>query len=198
MRRSQKTLVFPGRFPRSEFKRSKNETKVEVERVLGIGILGSVNDFRRDYAPLIKAVDKLSIMNIWPKIFFLGSYVSERSQLVIESFAKCLAFSPSKESPYVEENIIEGFIEQIDVLIAPFSESWGYENGRSSGSIADSYYYQRPLLLPAFARCSYGDFEVNFYANENDLVEKLVSWRSLLAPSSEYFTASEILEFLES
>ena len=193
-------LVFSGRIQKfnyrldqkSPFKLKNTEPPPQL---LGIGILGTLNPERRDYRQLKLALESLEKKGFLPRVYFLGGHVGSDSEKIIELFHDFIQFAPSNESPYVQDNQILLMESEIDILIAPFSQDWGYTQGKSSGSIADAIYLMKPLIVPSFAKRIF-DYEwISYFSTVEELCDLISRFHSLPIPIVDQ-TEGELTSFL--
>lgn len=164
-------------------------------KLLGIGILGTLNSGRRDYRQLKLALESLEKQGYLPRLYFLGGHVGNDSEKVIDLFHKFVQFAPSSESNYVQDTQILLMESEIDILIAPFSENWGYSQGKSSGSIADAIYLMKPLILPRFIKHIF-DYEwISYFSTAEELCDLISRFHSLPLPIVD-LSEGELTSFL--
>lgn len=163
---SKTQIVFCGRQHRSR----QSMKKFVEKNYIGIGLLGTINKEKRNYFEVARAVEMLCSEGISVRVFFLGAYLGNGSQEVLDLFGDFIEFAPSFEQSFVSEKLIEEMIQEVDVFISPMFGSH-YEQGGSSGAVADSVFWQRPLLLPAKFKSNYLQEELYFY----DSIEELKS-----------------------
>jgi len=164
--RDKAQIIFCGRQHRNK---SIISESIETNLV-GIGLLGAINIEKRDYFEVARVAKMLSSDGIFVRAFFLGAYLGKDSQKVLDLFGDCIAFAPNAEQSFVSEILIAEMIQEIDVFISPM-RGLHYEKGGSSGAVADSVFWRRPLLLPEKFKGNYLHEEVYFY----DSIENLKS-----------------------
>jgi hypothetical protein len=192
-------LVFSGRIQKVNYgldQKSPSKLKNAKTKLLGIGILGTLNPERRDYRPLKLALESLEKQGYLPRLYFLGGYVGSASEKVIDLFHKFVQYAPSNESPYVQDTQIMLMESEIDILIAPFSQDWGYSQGKSSGSIADAIYLKKPLILPSFAKHIFNYDWISYYSTVEDLRDLIPRFHSLPIPVGD-LSVGELTSFLK-
>ena len=191
-------LVFSGRMQHFNYgldQKSPFKLKNADTKLLGIGILGTLNSERRDYRQLKLALESLEKQGYLPRLYFLGGHVGSDSEKVIDLFHKFVQFAPSNESNYVQDTQILLMESEIDILIAPFSENWGYSQGKSSGSVADAIYLMKPLILPRFVKHIF-DYEwISYFSTAEELCDLISRFHSLPLPIVD-LSEGELTSFL--
>jgi len=178
---SKPRMVFSGRLPWQEVISNPNtttKTSATRARHIHLGILGSIRNSRRDYSQLLSTLETLDSLGFTAQVSFLGKFINEESMIILRKFSPYLFFHPTEESPIVSEIELVALSQQIDFLISPLSEQWGYEKGWSTGAIADSEFLSLPLLVPKFAGIDAADSSVVSYGSNSELLEILISWPS--------------------
>jgi hypothetical protein len=192
-------LVFSGRFQVPGYKLSQKTTSKTKWRTdpkfIGIGILGTLNPERRDYRQLEIALESLEKQGYRPLLYFLGGYIGNDSEKIIQLFSKFLGFAPNKENSYVLDTQILLMKSEIDILIAPLSQDWGYSQGKSSGSIADAIYLNKPLILPSSAKLIFNYDWISYYSTVDELHDLISMFHSLPLPVAG-LSEGELAEFL--
>lgn len=195
----KETLVFSGRLEHSvgEQKHISEFANEEgrLDSSVGIGILGTLNSERREYGPLLLAVQSLEKQGVEARIYFLGGYVGTDSEYIRTLFGKFVEFGPTKESPYVHDHQMLFLMSKINLLIAPLSKDWGYSAGKSTGAIADAIYFRKPLLMPSFFGYVFQYEWLSLYSNSKELQELIKNHKSLSLPKSDISTY-ELQSFL--
>ncbi len=186
--RLKKTLIFSGRLEqpvsklKQRFEFANNEQQVDLS--VGIGILGTLNSKRREYGQLLLAIQSLEKRGVGVRIYFLGGHVGFDSEQIRTLFRKFVQFGPTEENPYVHDHQLTSLMSNIDLLIAPLSNDWGYSEGKGTGSIADAIYFMKPLLMPSFFRNTFHHEWLSFYSNSEELQDLIVNHKSLALPKS--------------
>lgn len=191
-------LVFSGRIPQRHFRDETHgpEKQNRLNKGIGIGVLGTLNPARRDYTNLLSACKLIESLGETPRIYFLGSYIGPESKPVVELFNKFIAYTPTAKIHYVSEHQINSFIHEIDVFVAPLSNTWDYLNGMSTGSISDAIFYDKPILIPSFLKETYRESDVNFFSNSETLAEKIQNYKQLMLPAGSSVTHQTLRYFL--
>jgi len=196
----QKNLIFSGRLPISAYHQTKRDFQEVIGKStnIGIGVVGTININKRKYEPLKEAIDILLKQNYKVNLFFLGSFIGPSSQDIIEMFSNVIAFCPTARESFVSENTTWSLIDDIDVLISPLSDTWGYHNGKSTGAIADAIFYSKPLLMPSYLEKTFGTSNVNYYENGSDLATKLSDRIFLKFPTVGEITTANLQAYIKS
>jgi hypothetical protein len=190
--RKKPSLVFCGR----QHRKGENRINKVVTNYVGIGLLGTINKDKRNYEEVVSALELLYSQGVSAKAFFLGAHLGDSSQRILDLFGDFVEYAPSYENPFVNENLIEELIEGIDVFLSPMSGSH-YLQGGSSGSIADSVHWQRPLLLPERFRSNYLQEKLYFYNSIEHLAEMLKKKESLIYQGENQVETKILRDFLD-
>ena len=162
--REKPQLVFCGRQNRE----SSTTPRMKSSNSIGVGLLGTINKVKRDYTEVSEAVKLLKNRGIVCDIFFLGAYIGPSSQEVLELFDGSLKFAPSAEVTYVSDKKIEEVIDEVDCFVSPMSGSH-YQQGGSTGAVADSVFWQKPLLIPKKFKSNWKEGILYYYESAEDL-----------------------------
>jgi hypothetical protein len=122
---------------------SLDRTKIQI------GLLGAVDTIRRDYDVVCGALKHLSVEER-DKLCFnvLGACLEGQSNEVVRKIAQ-RADNNFFESMLTEETFFN-LGKQCDVLISPLSNSKQYGTFNGTGSIGDTLYLRKKLLIPKF------------------------------------------------
>lgn len=172
------TLIFSGRVP-GDFLDVQESKDYSIDKSINLGILGTLNSSRRNYNPLLSALDLLQQQGHVIKVYFLGSHVGSDSEKIKKLFGSFVCMAPTYENPYITNTEILSIRQAIDVLIAPLNQTWGYHEGKSSGALADAIYLRKPILLPKFSKTFFYPISANYYDGVQDLVQMLKNTRNL-------------------
>ena len=153
------------------------------ESKVRIGLLGTVNEERRNYALVSQALTLLPSDQREKFMFVtLGECINGTNNRVMKSLSR-----------YVEVDCREGLLTErelaargraCDVLMAPLNELKAYGTLHGSGSFGDAVYLGKKLILPAFADANreFGDLCI-YYSDSSTLAQVLGNIRSLVSPS---------------
>lgn len=141
-----------------------------------IGLLGSVDEWRRDYKMLFNALDGLPI--------------SARKNFVFVTLGRCFGGVDNpvikKLREYCDVDVQDGLLTEFEfanrgqgcnILIAPLNENKAHGTLHGSGSIGDAIFFKKQMILPLFADqrkefslfCRYYENHQNLTSILNDL-----------------------------
>ena len=140
-----------------------------------IGILGTVDDKRKNYEVLFNGLSKLNNKNI--ELIFLGKVISfnksKYTSLTIRTFKDFLPFSKflkiGSSCKFLVSNLINKKV---------------YGKFKSSGTFGDAIFLNKPLVVPAFSDPSKEFRDFCFYYTNNKTFTKLIG--SLLKKKIKY------------
>jgi hypothetical protein len=118
------------------------------QKRLKLGLLGSVDDKKRNYEMLLKAIEVLEV-DRRPIVFFLGSRLPANSDYVIQKFKNLTEVFHSFNNR-ISETDFYNFGKQCDVLISPLKYEVDYGANFGTGSVADGILLEKMILLPKF------------------------------------------------
>lgn len=149
-----------------------------------IGLLGSLDEYRRDYDLLIKVLSRLEPSDRDRLSFhLLGACMGDRRQVVREIESYCNFFY---SEGYISDELLELRAAKMNVLLSPLKEHRKYGFAKGSGSYGDALCFGKRLIIPKFSDPE-GEFDflALYYEGLDSLVEII---RNLLAGSPEYCT----------
>lgn len=125
----------------------KNITR---EKLVFVGLLGSIDSERRDYNVVFEALKKLSPETlIRMKFIILGRCQGGLENRVIQYIRSFVRVE------YINDNLSERDFalngSACDVLLAPLSKQMPYGLLKGTGAFGDAIYLQRKLLIPDFS-----------------------------------------------
>jgi hypothetical protein len=141
-----KYISFPGRL--SDVKPSfvKNFDILENKSRLKIGVLGSIDERKRDYRKLLQSINLID-QDSRPILVFLGSKLPFNSEAIIKRFDSVTQTFSSSEKR-VSESEFYRLGEKCDVLIAPLREDFSYGANFGTGSVADGIALSKLIIFP--------------------------------------------------
>ena len=137
---------------------------------LKIGLLGAIDEHRKNYDIIFDALNKINRKEIY--IFFLGSNLGQRSKKIIEKFNK---FKTYFFSGYLPDDIFYKWGKKCDLLISTNKTDIvrGYGSLKGTGPFGDAIYLSRPLLIlnQVDPIKEFSDFAF-YYENDDDFFLK--------------------------
>lgn len=111
---------------------------------LKIGLLGEINETRKNYDIILDALNKIANKKI--HIYFLGTNLDQASKKIIEKFKKFKTFFPSG---YLSDDIFYEWGKNCDLLISTNKTDFvkGYGSLKGTGAFGDAIYLSKPLLI---------------------------------------------------
>lgn len=147
----------------------KKFTKELYSKKIRIGLLGSVDEWRRDYKMLFDSLDELPL--------------PARKNFVFVTLGRCFGGAENpvirRLEEYCEVDTKEGLLTEFefanrgqgcDVLIAPLNENKAHGTLHGSGSFGDAIFLKKQMILPSFADKGkeFGAFCI-YYKNHQNL-----------------------------
>lgn len=161
-------VVFPGRLADvTPNLKSKPKLKYQKKKLV-IGVLGSINTIKRDYEPLLKAIERIQIERR-PSLYFLGATTLQESESILNNFKKFTRVYFLKNQTISEtEFYLKG--KNCDVLLAPLRVTYDYGYNYGTGSIADGIFLNKLIIMPKGINfgLTFNKFLIR-YENSNDL-----------------------------
>jgi hypothetical protein len=166
-----------------------------------IGLLGSLNNERRDYAILVNSLSQLS-REIRSQFHFyiLGECRNGHNNLILQSLQKHV--NVSFPDGYLSSDDFDEIGVSCHILISPLSTNFEYGTFKGSGSFGDAIYLRKGLIIPSFVDPQKEFSDISFYySNVSDLI-KILGDLSVLSfprqPDNFYkkFSTSKISEDL--
>jgi len=138
-----------------------------------IGLLGSLNNERRDYAILVNSLSQLS-REIRSQFHFyiLGECRNGHKNVILQSLQRHV--DVSFPDGYLSADDFDEIGVSCHILISPLSTNYEYGTFKGSGSFGDAIYLRKRILIPSFVDPQ-GEFsDISFYySNESDLTKLL-------------------------
>lgn len=161
--------------------------------LLTLGILGGIDDNRKDYNILIKLIRE---NNLKLKLIFLGRFYKDISSRVIDKFLKIDAnifYNKTKEGVISENDFLE-LGNQCDLLVSlnlVNHSDLSYGKYKGSGSFGDAILLNKHLVVPSLTdRTKEFKSFSSYYDNYNDFVQiiKKASKEKPNCDFSEFFS----------
>jgi hypothetical protein len=144
-----------------------NKDEFDLNAQLVIGILGSIDTEKRNYAPIIEAVKKVSTQTSII-VVFLGNTHPKASSNILDQFSDVVrTVSPINGS--WDEQSFYNLGSRCSFLISPLRRAKGYGELNGSGALADAIFLKKIIFVPDFIffGSEYDDFVFKY--NELDL-----------------------------
>lgn len=148
-----------------------NLDKLKSSKKITIGLLGIVDQNKRDYQGVLAVISKLTkFQQSKLKIIFLGSINPTVNKNLLLEFSNValVDFSPGYMSN--DDFILKGL--ECDFLLAPLSNKINYGQEKGTGAFGDAALLRKPLLIPRFSDPTgeYSDYAI-FYQDLVDLFQ---------------------------
>lgn len=145
--------------------------------VIKIGLLGSLDDSRRDYDTVFSALNLLS-KNDRDKIqlVILGACIGGESNEILKKFIKIVKTEFHDGYLSADEFDLKGLA--CDLLISPLLKSMEYGTFKGSGAFGDAIYLQKNIIIPQYVDPDNEFSEISYYYNDKDSLFELFteSW----------------------
>jgi hypothetical protein len=161
-----------------------NYNKEEIK----IGILGVIDETRRDYSSIIKVLKNTNFDKNYSITFVtLGACYGGNNNEVIKAIAE-----------YTKIDCIKGIISDkefdyrgtaCDLLISPLLPMHEYGTFKGSGSFGDAVYLRKRIILPKFVDMKREFKDIAIYYNDIDDLQKIFNNLNnflKISPSSEF------------
>ncbi len=153
----------------------QNNSRITKESSLvKIGLLGSLDDNRRDYDTLLSALNLLKT-NLRDKLqmVILGACPGGESNDILKNIRKIVKTNFHDGFLSAEEFDLKGF--DCDLLIAPLLESMEYGTFKGSGAFGDAIYLQKNIIIPKHVDPDNEFYQIAFYYNDIKSLLKLLT-----------------------
>ena len=178
----KKIINLPFRFP--EIK--KNQLDRINNEYLCVGIMGSVEQQRRDYIGFLNFLKKnTDRINYKIKFIFLGSFKGAKKyrsiilNLINDIRNSNISFELFLNNEFINQDLFDKKMKEIDIILSPIHRykynkiyKEEYSVTKATGSDFDAFYYNKPIIMPSFyIPISYLKKLYNFYNNYNELLD---------------------------
>lgn len=144
----------------------QNNSRIAKESsVVKIGLLGSLDDSRRDYDTLLSALNLLN-ENLRDKIqiVILGACPGGESNGILKNIRKIVKTKFHDGYLSAEEFDLKGL--DCDLLIAPLLEYMEYGTFKGSGAFGDAIYLQKNIIIPQYVDPDDEFSQIAYYYND--------------------------------
>jgi hypothetical protein len=154
----------------------QNNSRIAKESsIVKVGLLGSLDDSRRDYDTLLSALNLLNT-NLRDKlqIVILGACPGGESNDILIKIRKIVKTISHDGYLSADEFDLKGL--DCDLLISPLLESMEYGTFKGSGAFGDAIYLRKNIIFPSFVDPE-GEFKQisYYYSNKCELADVLSS-----------------------
>lgn len=156
--KKKKNLLTTTIYTRFNYSNKIEKKKDKKNDKLCIGILGSIDPIRKDYQILENFVNKNKSKI---KIIFLGRFLNNLSEKVIDKFKDCEIIYKD----FLSGNDFENLGSECDLLISLNKEEKHYGDYKGTGSFGDAILLQKKLIAPNFSDKikEFNDFTTYYY-----------------------------------
>ena len=136
-----------------------------------IGILGAIDNSKKDYDLLLNGLWSLKKKNFEFTVIFLGKLINKNSIQTIRKFSD---FKIKFFKKYISEEQFKKWGYKCKFLISPLKIKSGYGQLKPTGSFGDSIYLNRKLLIN-YKADPYKEFQTisSYFYNKNDFFYKI-------------------------
>jgi hypothetical protein len=158
---NKNVIPFPGRLI-DVTPIKKDMGKFELNAQLVIGILGSIDDEKRNYAPIISALKNLSTLRSII-VVFLGNTHPKTSVKILTQFNDSVRTVWPIEG-YWDEQDFYSLGSRCSFLISPLRKAKDYGGSNGSGTLADAIFLRKVMFVPDFVffGSEYDDFIIKY------------------------------------
>lgn len=183
--KSSKNIInLPFRFP----KNINESAECINESYLCIGVMGTVEQQRRDYIGLLKyLINNNQKIDFRLKFIFLGTFKKAKKfkkmvlKLIDNIKNENIDFELFLDINFIEQELFDKKMKDIDIILAPihrykynilYKEEYGVS--KATGSDFDAFYYNKPIIMPNFYNpINYLEDFYSFYRNYKELLNLL-------------------------
>ena len=138
-----------------------------------IGMLGALDDTRRDYRTLLEAIEELSQEKLREfELIILGECEGGEDNPILKSLQKFISVDYPERYLSSDEFDLKG--SSCDLLMSPLLPSMEYGTFKGTGAFGDAIYLQKNIILPSFVDPE-AEFDqiAYYYSNKSELSEIL-------------------------
>ena len=128
-----------------------------------IGLLGSVNPLRRDYALLLDVLEKLTLEERERiELIVLGGMLGEVSDKILKNIADYVRVETHTNS-WLSQDQFDEKGATCGLFISNLTESMRYEDLKGSGTVGDAIYFGKRVIIPSYIDKNKEFNEVSIY-----------------------------------
>jgi hypothetical protein len=153
----------------------QNNSRITKESsVVKIGLLGSLDDNRRDYDTLLSALNLLNT-NLRDKLqmVILGACPGGESNDILKKIRRIV--KTKFHDGYLSADEFDHKGLDCDLLISPLLESMEYGTFKGSGAFGDAIYLQKNIIIPQYVDPDNEFSQIAYYYNDKDSLFELLT-----------------------
>lgn len=142
--------------------------------IIKIGLLGSLDNSRRDYDTVLSALNLLSKHDRDKiQLVILGACIGGESNEILKKFLKIVKTEFHDGYLSADEFDLKGLA--CDLLISPLLRTMEYGTFKGSGAFGDAIYLQKNIMIPQYVDPDNEFSEISYYYNDKDSLFELFS-----------------------